>query len=192
MIHFGISVYSCYMETLNAIIKSEIMNEPVMLPAKLKDIAVAVDGKSFIILLETVLPEAVLPETENKDDTGSTEIVPISIGQNEALSIALARNGEHLERPQTHDLMISMLEMMDGKLKHIEVCDLKDHVFYGKVVIEHRGIELDIDARPSDALALAIREKTNIFIAKHVVDELAMSEMTDEDDLFDGLDAAEA
>jgi len=153
------------------------MTEPIMLPATLKDIAVAVDGKSFIVLLET-------------EDAA---IVPISIGQNEALSIALARNGEHLERPQTHDLMLSMLELMDAKLKHIEVCDLKDHVFYGKLILEHRGIELDIDARPSDAMALAARQDVDIFIAKHVVDELAMADMTeDEDDLFGGQDAAEA
>ena len=153
------------------------MKEPIMLPATLKDLAIAVDGKSFIVLLET------------EDEA----IVPISIGQNEALSIALARNNEHHERPQTHDLMLSMLEMMDGKLKHIEVCDLKDQVFYGKIILEHRGIELDIDARPSDALALAAREKVDIFIAKHVVDELAMSELSEEDDdLFGGSDVAEA
>lgn len=153
------------------------MNQPTLLPAKLKDIAVAVDGKSFIVLLET-------------EDAA---IVPIAIGQNEALSIALARNNEHHERPQTHDLMLSMLEMMDGKLKHIEVSDLKDQVFYGKIILEHRGIELDIDARPSDALALAAREKVDILIAKHVIDELAMSEITeDDDDLFGGSDVAEA
>lgn len=153
------------------------MTEANMLPATLKDIAVAVDGKSFIVLLETE----------------SGDIVPISIGENEALSIALARNGKHIERPQTHDLMLSMLELMDGTLKHIEVCDLKDNVFFGKIILEHRGIELDIDARPSDALALAARENVNILIAKHVVDELAMSEMTDDDDdLFGGQDAAEA
>ncbi len=153
------------------------MKQPIMLPAKLKDIAVAVDGKSFIVLLET-------------EDAA---IVPISIGQNEALSIAMARNGEHMQRPQTHDLLLSMLELMDAKLKHIEVCDLKDHVFYGKLILEHRGIELDIDARPSDAMALAVRQDVDIFIAEHVVEALAMADMTEEeDDLFGGSDVAEA
>jgi bifunctional DNase/RNase len=131
-----------------------------MLEAVLEDVAVAGDGTQFLVLLKT----------------NDNRFVPIAIGPLEAMSIAAGRAKEAISRPMTHDLMLSVMDMLDAKLKRIEVTDLRDGVFYARLIIENRGIEYDIDARPSDALGLAVRAEVPLLIAEKVVDMAAMSE----------------
>jgi bifunctional DNase/RNase len=131
-----------------------------MLEAVLEDVAVAGDGTQFLVLLKT----------------NDNRFVPIAIGPLEAMSIAAGRAKEAVARPMTHDLMLSVMDMLDAKLKRIEVTDLRDGVFYARLIIENRGIEYDIDARPSDALGLAVRAEVPLLIAEKVVDMAAMSE----------------
>jgi bifunctional DNase/RNase len=134
-----------------------------MLEAVLEDVAVAGDGTQFLVLLKT----------------NDNRFVPIAIGPLEAMSIAAGRAKESVARPMTHDLMLSVMDMLDAKLKRIEVTDLRDGVFYARLIIENRGIEYDIDARPSDALGLAVRAEVPLLIAEKVVDMAAMSEFED-------------
>lgn len=144
-----------------------------MIEAHVEDIAVAGDGREqqFLVLLRT------------KND----DILPIFIGPLEARAIAVGRAGESLPRPMTHDLMLSTLEILGASVKRIEVTDLLDATFYAKLIIESRGLEYELDARPSDALALAVRLDMPIFIAEKVIELAALS-----DDFTGGTGGVEA
>ena len=97
---------------------------------------------------------------------------PIVIGINEALSIDRRVKGIKTPRPMTHDLMASIIEAMDGQLEKIVVNDLRDHTFYAKLVIRHNGRLLEIDSRPSDAIALGVGSDTPIYVEEHVLQEV--------------------
>jgi uncharacterized protein len=98
-------------------------------------------------------------------------ILPIWIGIMEASSIAAALEGLSYARPMTHDLIAALLKKMDARVSKIEIVDIKDNVFYALIVLEFGGETLSIDARPSDAIAIALRTKARIFVANHVVKE---------------------
>jgi uncharacterized protein len=74
-------------------------------------------------------------------------------------------------RPLTHDLLISVIEELGGVVSHVLVNELKEDYFTARVFIDQNGKLIDIDARPSDAIALAVRAKVPIFVAKEVLDE---------------------
>jgi bifunctional DNase/RNase len=104
-----------------------------------------------------------------------SRVLPIFIGANEAQSIALALNEEAPPRPLTHDLMKSMLESLEASVKRIEITAIREGTFYGRVYLERAGFEeLDYDARPSDAIALALRWEAPIFVARKVFEEAAV------------------
>ncbi len=132
-----------------------------MVKAVLEHIAVAGDGDAFLVLLKTA----------------QDEIVPIVIGQAEAMSIVAGQNKDMLLRPLSHDLMLSIIEMLNAKIQRIEITDLLEGTFYAKLVVENRGIEIDIDARPSDAIAIAVRVDAPLFIAEHVVEEVGREDL---------------
>ncbi|MEM7738228.1 MAG: bifunctional nuclease family protein [Deinococcota bacterium] len=134
-----------------------------MINATLENIAVAGEGNQFLVLLKT-----------DEDD-----ILPIVVGPLEAMSIAAGKLGDTNERPMTHDLMLSTFELLGASVKRIEITDLVDGTFYAHLILENRGIELDIDARPSDAMALAVRTGVPILIAPSVLDEAALEDVTD-------------
>jgi uncharacterized protein len=73
--------------------------------------------------------------------------------------------------------MLSVLDMLNVTVKRIEITDLTDNTFYAKLVIENRGIEFEIDARPSDALALAVRTDAQLFVAPSVVEKSAVADL---------------
>lgn len=111
-------------------------------------------------------PIVVLRDQDNKI------ILPIWIGIMEASAIVAAMEGVAFSRPMTHDLLKIAIEQLGGKVIKIEVVDLKDNVFYAVVSIEtDRQGTITIDARPSDAIALALRTDAQIFVATHVLDE---------------------
>lgn len=136
-----------------------------MVEAQLEDIAVSGDGSQILMLLKT---------------EGSGEVLPIVIDMAQAVSIAMARSGETAQRPLTHDLMLTTLGLFDAKVSRIEITDLVEGTFYAMLVLERQGVRFDVDARPSDALALAVRTGAPIFIAEHVLERNALS-----DDLLD-------
>lgn len=135
-----------------------------MVEAVLEDVAVAGSGEFFMLLLKT-----------NEGD-----YVPITIGHLEAMSILAGRSQEKLSRPLSHDLMLASFELLGARLDRVEINDLvstqEGGVFYGKVVLENRGIELELDARPSDALALAVRAGAPIWVADQVIQKAGMSD----------------
>jgi uncharacterized protein len=97
--------------------------------------------------------------------------IPIWIGLIEASAIATELEGIKLARPMTHDLLRNVLEGLGGKLVKIEVCDLKDNTFYALLFVEHAGITMEIDSRPSDAIALALRTGAEIYVASEVIEK---------------------
>lgn len=97
--------------------------------------------------------------------------LPIWIGEPEAISISLALDGSATPRPMTHDLTRLLVERLGGSLDHILVDDLYNNVYYAKMSMRHDGQPLEIDCRPSDAIALAIRFKAPIYVADAVLEE---------------------
>ncbi|NLD28590.1 MAG: bifunctional nuclease family protein [Myxococcales bacterium] len=97
--------------------------------------------------------------------------LPIWIGLIEASAIATELENIKLSRPMTHDLMKNMLESARITISRVEVNDLSDNTFYAKVCLETASGEVILDSRPSDAIAIALRTKSPIFVAKHVIDK---------------------
>ena len=107
------------------------------------------------------------------EDEPSQRKLPIMIGTYEAQSIAIAIEKKHVTRPMTHDLVTSLLTEFDFRLNSIHINDLIEGVFYARLVVESmdNGHEQNIDCRPSDAIAIAVRMDVPIRVAKHVIDE---------------------
>jgi bifunctional DNase/RNase len=96
--------------------------------------------------------------------------LPIWIGPYEAEAITIALQEIEVARPQTHDLLKSILSTLNARLLRIEVVSLKEDVFYGNLIVEVDGRTVTIDSRPSDALALAARAHVPILVSKEVMD----------------------
>lgn len=97
-------------------------------------------------------------------------ILPVWIGAQEATSILIAVQGADSPRPLAHDVMLSMLEALDGEVSRVEVTRVEDGTFFAAVTLETAAGERVIDARPSDAIALASRAGAPIFVADDVLD----------------------
>ncbi len=96
--------------------------------------------------------------------------VPIWIGRYEAFAISTAIEGEQLDRPMTHDLIRLIFERIGATVDHVIVDDLWQETFYAKLCITHGESHYEIDCRPSDAIAIAVRTKAPIFVAEPVFD----------------------
>jgi len=100
----------------------------------------------------------------------SDRILPICIGPNEANAIALQLERIPVPRPMTHDLMSGMLDSLGVPVKKVRITDLRNSTFYAEIVLERDGREIRLDARPSDAVALALRLSVPIFVEDSVFD----------------------
>ena len=98
---------------------------------------------------------------------------PIVIGSSEAMAIDRRLKGIATPRPMTHDLLANVIESMGGTIDHIEINKLENHTFYAQIHIRQDGQVLEIDSRPSDAIALGIATTVPIFVAEHVLDEVS-------------------
>ena len=98
--------------------------------------------------------------------------LPILIGSAEALAIDHRLKGTPFPRPQTHQLLSSVIEQLGGKLERIVISDLQDHTFFARLIIRQNGHSIEIDSRPSDAIALGVANQVPIFVAEHVLDEV--------------------
>ena len=94
---------------------------------------------------------------------------PIVIGLPEAFAIERRLKGIDIPRPQTHDLLSSVIGQLGGELKEIIVTDLVDGTFYARLVIEQDGESVEIDSRPSDAIALGVAENVPIYVDEEVL-----------------------
>jgi hypothetical protein len=117
------------------------------------------------------------PATESQivvlQDESKSRTLPIWVGQTEGNAIRVAVEGVAAPRPLTHDLLGKLLERLKATVKKVVVHDLRDNTFYATIYVDTDDRELAIDARPSDAIALALRSGAPIF-ARH--DLLAVSE----------------
>jgi uncharacterized protein len=103
-----------------------------------------------------------------KDMDGS-HFLPILIGPFEATAIALALEGAAVPRPLSHDLMRNILESLETTLEQVIIHDIKDSTFYAKLILRSDGELQEIDARPSDGIALALRMKAPIYVTDMIV-----------------------
>jgi uncharacterized protein len=116
-------------------------------------------GKQPIVLLKTA---------------DGNKFLPIWIGHPEAAAILMKLQGASTPRPMTHDLVTDMLSQLDAQVVRITVTELRDSTFYAQITVAQDGSEVEIDSRPSDAIALAIRAEAPIFVADRVIEESAI------------------
>jgi hypothetical protein len=116
-------------------------------------------GKQPIVLLKTA---------------DGNKFLPIWIGHPEAAAILMKLQGASTPRPMTHDLVTAMLGELDAQVVRITVTELKENTFYASITVQQNGSEIEIDSRPSDAIALAVRADAPIFAAEEVIEESAI------------------
>jgi len=113
-------------------------------------------GKQPIVLLKTVDDERFLP---------------IWIGHPEAAAILMKLQGASPPRPMTHDLVTNIISELQGEVVRVTVTELRENTYFARITIVQNGREVEVDSRPSDAIALAVRCEAQIFAADEVVDE---------------------
>ncbi len=116
-------------------------------------------GKQPIVLLKT---------------SEGNKFLPIWIGHPEAAAILMKLQGAATPRPMTHDLVTDMLTHLDARVVRIAVTELRENTFYALITLTVDGAEIEIDSRPSDAIALAVRAGAPIFAADAVIEESAI------------------
>lgn len=104
-------------------------------------------------------------------EIGQERFLPIWIGPYEAEAITISLQEIEVARPQTHDLLVQVLAKLKARLIRVEVVSLKGDVFYGNLVVEMDGQLYDIDARPSDSIALAVRAHVPILVSSDILNE---------------------
>ncbi len=97
--------------------------------------------------------------------------LPIWIGQPEARSILMKLQNQEFSRPLTHDLAVNLVTEMGGSLERVTVTELRDSTFFASLRVEINGRTVEVDSRPSDAIAIAVRAGTPIFAADTVIEE---------------------
>jgi bifunctional DNase/RNase len=114
-------------------------------------------------------PQAVVFLSDNGE-----RMVPIYIGPAEAISIDIALRKETTPRPMTHDLVKSIMDNCGIGIDRIVIDDLDEQVFYARLMLRNGGREIEIDARPSDCIALAVRSEARIFIEQGILDKVSI------------------
>jgi bifunctional DNase/RNase len=100
--------------------------------------------------------------------------LPIWIGQPEARSILMKLQNQEFSRPLTHDLAINLVTELGGSMEKITVTELRDSTFFATISVQINGRTVEVDSRPSDAIALAVRAGAEIFAADEVIEEAAV------------------
>lgn len=137
-----------------------------MIPVKVREIAYDVMMNPVLLLI----------------DENGLKALPIWIGPFEAHAIALALQGFNLDNPQTTDLLKDLLDRLESRLSMVVINDVIDGTYFAELHIWHHGQELVIDARPSDAIALAIRAEAPIYLSEKVAqDSLAIQDLWSEE-----------
>ncbi len=108
-------------------------------------------------------PVVILSSSDSSD-----RLLPIWIGHYEALAIAMELSKVSSRRPLTHDLLKSVITTLGGKVKKVEVTELREQTFYAKIYIELNGSIFEVDARPSDSIALALKTKVPLYVAEEL------------------------
>jgi bifunctional DNase/RNase len=122
----------------------------------------------------TKTPIVILKDTENKLN------LPIWIGLLEATAMATEIEGIKMARPMTHDLLKTVLGEVGCSVESIEITDLKENTYFAAVNLNYSGRQMVIDSRPSDAIALALRTKSPIYVAKAVLEASSVLQQSEE------------
>ena len=112
----------------------------------------------------------VLQPIEEAARDGKSRVLPICVGLPEAMALGAALEGARFERPMTHDLMLDALTNLDARIDHVLIYDMKDGTFYARLCLAQHNRLIDLDARPSDAICLALRQSAPIRIEEEVLD----------------------
>lgn len=135
-------------------------------------IQMAVGGLTLDPVTKT--PIVILKDMDNKIN------LPIWIGLLEATAMATELEGIKMARPMTHDLLRNVLAEVGGSVDSVEITELKENTYYALIYLTIAGRELTIDSRPSDAIALALRTKSPIYVAKAVLEASSILQQTEE------------
>ncbi len=135
-------------------------------------IQMSVGGLTLDPLTKT--PIVILKDMDNKLN------LPIWIGLLEATAMATELEGIKMSRPMTHDLLKSLLTELGGSVQSVEITELKENTYYAQIYLNVAGRELTIDSRPSDAIALALRTKSPIYVAKAVLEVSSILQQAEE------------
>lgn len=113
-------------------------------------------------------------------DRDGQKVLPIWVGVFEANAIALQIENIHTPRPMTHDLLKNVIQDLHAAVERIVVCDLKDNTFFALIHLQTTGGPVAIDARPSDAIALALRTRAPILVDESVIDNAKQVDFADD------------
>ena len=125
-----------------------------------------------------------------REHTAPHRVLPIFIGEPEAVAIAMALSGQAPRRPLTHDLLADLLENLDAHVDHIEVTEVRNGAFRAELTLRSRHGGIVLDSRPSDAIALALRVDAPVFASDAVLDEAGalLAVEADEDAIDEAID----
>lgn len=130
-----------------------------MIPAHIQGMGFDPQGENLMVILEAQ----------------NGLVLPVVIGALETQNIMVHLSGEKPPRPLMPDLFVNTLELMGARIKQLQIVELRDGTFYGQLLLEQRGFEYELDCRPSDGLALAIRAEVPILVAEQVLEEAGVS-----------------
>ena len=122
----------------------------------------------------TKTPIVILKDSDNKLN------LPIWIGLLEATAMATELEGIKMARPMTHDLLRNLLEELGGTVECIEVTELRENTYYALIYLDVGGRRVRVDSRPSDAISLALRTKSPIYVAKKVLESSSVLQQNEE------------
>lgn len=132
-----------------------------MVPVNIQTLIVSAAPSPSIIVLQPV---------EDAPQEGKHRIVPIWIGMNEAAQMGVALERARFSRPMTHDLLLDALTNLDARVDHVVISGVKGATFFARLTLRQHDRLIDLDARPSDALSLAVRQKAPIYIEEDVLE----------------------
>lgn len=133
-----------------------------MVPVKIQTLIVSSASSPSIIVLQPI---------EETSQNNKFRIVPIWVGVNEATQMGIALEKARFSRPMTHDLFLDALTNLDARIDHVLINEVNGPTFYAKLVLRQHSRLIELDARPSDALALAIRQEAPIYINEEVLEK---------------------
>ena len=125
-------------------------------------------------LSKIIINEAVDQQIIVLKELGGDRSFPIVIGMTEAMAIERRLKGIELPRPMTHDLLASVIEQMDGRIEKVVISDLANGTFYALLHVDVDGNELEIDSRPSDAIALSAGMDVRLFVDEEIFQKTQM------------------
>jgi uncharacterized protein len=128
------------------------------------------------VAVQMELSRIIISETNDQQiiylkEVDGERTFPIVIGIYEATSIDRRVKGAQAPRPLTHDLLANAIELLGGELQDIYISELRDHTYYAKLRIKHEGEIVEVDSRPSDAIAVAVTVEVPIYVAEEVIEE---------------------